>query len=202
MLVVGGRQAAGPAIEDLHGLGAGGDLAIQIFADEFRQPFHQSLPRFRRAIKKFLGVHIVARAAAFDQVGRQGERRAGKADERHFVFQFFADFFDRLVDEAKVRCRRRNLIQAVDIFAAAHRPMDHRAIAFGVFQADAHRFEDQQDIGEQYRRIDAQLLHRRDGDLRGEIGLLAQFEKAILGAQLAVFFHVAAGLAHEPDRRE
>ncbi len=34
------------------------------------------------------------------------------------------------------------IVQAVDVFAAAHRLMDHRAIAFGVFQADAHRFED------------------------------------------------------------
>ena len=33
LLVVRWRQTAGPAIEDLHGLGAGGDLAIQIFAD-------------------------------------------------------------------------------------------------------------------------------------------------------------------------
>ena len=60
LLVIGRRQATDPAIKKLHGLGAGGDLAIQIFRHDFGEPFHQPFPCLRRAIEKFLGVHVIA----------------------------------------------------------------------------------------------------------------------------------------------
>ena len=48
--VVGGREAADPAVEELHGLGAGGDLRVQIARSTARdEPLHQRVPRARVA---------------------------------------------------------------------------------------------------------------------------------------------------------
>ena len=51
--------------------------------------------------------------------------------------------------------------------------MDHRTIAFGKFQPDPHRFEDQQNVGKENRRIHTESLHRFDCDLGSQIGRLA-----------------------------
>ena len=78
--VVVGREAADPAVEQLHGLRSGCDLRVEVAGDRAGQAAHQRVPRLRRLVHQRLGVHVVARAAAFDDVRRQRERRAGKAD--------------------------------------------------------------------------------------------------------------------------
>ena len=40
LLVIGRRQAPGPTVKQLHSLGAGGDLAIQICRHDFGEPVH------------------------------------------------------------------------------------------------------------------------------------------------------------------
>ena len=81
--IVVGRQAADPAIEQLHGLCAGGDLGVQIARDRPGQPRHDRVPGPGVAIHQRLGVQIVAAAAPFDRVAGQRERRAGEADHRN-----------------------------------------------------------------------------------------------------------------------
>ena len=68
-------------------------------------------------------------------------------------------------------------------------------------EGDAHRLERQQQIGEQDGGVDFDTAHRLQRDFGGQIGRAAQVEQRIALAQRAVFAHVAAGLAHEPDRR-
>src|SRR3972149_252429 len=199
-LVVVGRQTAGPAIEELYGLRPCGDLTVEIFGGECGKKFHQPMPRLGRGVIELFRMNIIARAAAFDEIGSESKRCPGETDQRNFVVKCGAYSFDRFVHEGKFLLGIE-IFQAVDIFAAAYRAMDDRAVAFGIFEADAQRFQNQQDIGEQNRRIDTQALDRRHGDLGGEVGLFAQLQKAVLRAQLAVLFHVAPGLAHEPYGR-
>ena len=92
--------------------------------------------------------------------------------------------------------------QRVDVRAAAQRTANRRAVARGEFQPDAERLQNQQNVGEQNRRVHPEAFHRLDGDLRGQVGRLAEFEKRDARAQRPIFGHVAAGLAHEPDGRE
>ena len=68
-------------------------------------------------------------------------------------------------------------------------------------ERDAHRLERQQQIGKQDRRVDLDAADRLQRDFGGEIGRAADVEQRIALAQRAVLAHVAAGLAHEPDRR-
>ena len=68
-------------------------------------------------------------------------------------------------------------------------------------EGQAHDFERQQQVGKDDGRIDAEGFRGRDGDLGGELGLLADLDERMLFADGAVFGHVASGLAHEPDGR-
>ena len=65
----------------------------------------------------------------------------------------------------------------------------------------AHRLDRDQDVGEEDRRVDAELLDGQQGDLRRELRLLAQLHERVLLAHRAVLRLVAPGLAHDPDRR-
>ena len=59
-----------------------------------------------------------------------------------------------------------------------------------------------EDVREQDRGVEAEAPDRLQRDLGGAARVVAEIEeRAGLGAQLAVFREIAAGLAHEPDRR-
>ncbi len=78
--------------------------------------------------------------------------------------------------------------------------MDHRALALGELEADAHGFERQQDVGEDDGRVDLVAPDRLDRHLGGELRRLAHFEKGVLCPDLAVFRQIPARLAHHPYR--
>ena len=50
--------------------------------------------------------------------------------------------------------------------------MDHRAFPLGELQVEAYRLEDQEDVGEEDRRVDAQSLGGGDGDLGRQRGVV------------------------------
>ena len=79
--------------------------------------------------------------------------------------------------------------------------MDDRALALGELEPDAERLDDQQNVGEEDRRIDAQTGDGLQRDLGGRLRISGELEKAVALAHRAVLRHVAAGLAHEPHRR-
>ena len=91
--------------------------------------------------------------------------------------------------------------QAIDVGGRADRIVQHRPLAGRELQVDAHRFEDQQQVGEDDGRIDAEPLDRGEHDLGGEVGILAQIEKRGRSPQFAILGHIAAGLPHQPDGR-
>ena len=55
--------------------------------------------------------------------------------------------------------------------------MDDRPFTLGELEIEAQRLEDQEDVGEQDRGIDAQPLGRGDGHLRRQLGPLAQLQE-------------------------
>ena len=78
--------------------------------------------------------------------------------------------------------------------------VDDRALALGELEGRAHRLERQEDVGEEDRRVHAEL-ERLERDLERELGRLADLEHRVLLAERAVLGHVAARLAHHPDGR-
>ena len=82
-----------------------------------------------------------------------------------------------------------------------NRVLDRRPFAADEVEPDAHRLERQQQIREEDRRVDLDPADRLQRDFGREIGRPAELEQRVALAQRAVLAHVAAGLAHEPDRR-
>ena len=97
--------------------------------------------------------------------------------------------------------RGSNRRTRVDVGLAAQRVLDRRTFAVDEVEADAHRLERQQQIGEQNRGVHLDAADRLQRDFGGEIGRAAEVEQRIALAQRAVLAHVAARLAHEPDGR-
>ncbi len=99
-------------------------------------------------------------------------------------------------DSASRGSKRRS---AIDVVGRLNRVLDRRAFAADEIEPDAHRFERQQQIGEEDRRVDVDAPNRLQRDFGGEIGRPTELEQRIPFAQRPVLAHVPAGLAHEPD---
>ena len=80
--------------------------------------------------------------------------------------------------------------------------MDDGAFTLGELEPHAEGLDDQQDVGEEDRRVDPESLHRLQGHFGGRLRVPAQLEKAEASAQGAVLRQIATGLAHEPHGRE
>src|SRR2546425_3589749 len=85
--------------------------------------------------------------------------------------------------------------------ARAHWVVDHRTVAFGELQADAHGLDDQQNIGKENRGVHAEPFHRSDRHLGGQIRTFTESEERHLLAERTVLRHVTPGLAHQPHWR-
>ena len=150
------------------------------------------------AVHELLGLGEVGALAALDEVAREGERRAGEADERHL--QLALEELDGLEHVAEALLRLDDA-ELVDLRAR---------VAMGSWMTGPSPLANsngapigssgQEDVGEEDRRVDAEH-ERLERDLSGELGRLAELEQRVLLAQRAVLGHVAAGLAHEPDGR-
>ncbi len=191
-------QATDPTIEELNGLGPGVDLGIEVQGHAAGDAAHHGVPGGGVAVHQALGGPVVAARSAFDRVGGQGERRAAEADQRHLGRQPGAGLPHGLDDELQA-VHVFQFPQAINVGRRADGVAQHGAFAAGEIQPQAHRLENQQQVGEQDRRIDAQPLDRLDHHLRAQGGIFAQPEKTDLRAQFAVLGQVAPGLPHEPD---
>ena len=80
--------------------------------------------------------------------------------------------------------------------------MNDGPFALGELELQPQWLEDQEDVGEQDRGIDAQPFGRGDRHLGRQLGPFAQFQERDLRADGPVFGHVTAGLPHQPDRRD
>ena len=101
LLVVRRRHDAAPGVEELHGVHARLDLHGQVVADLVGQLVQQGAEQIGPAVEHGLQVLEIPGTAALDQVGRQGERRAGESDQRRPVAQLLFDELDGLGDEGR-----------------------------------------------------------------------------------------------------
>ena len=85
-----GRQQAGPAVEDLHGIRAGAVLFDEITGDQFRQAFEQGAEGDRMLVKERAGAEEAAGAATLDDVGGQRPRGAAEAEQGGRVVESLA----------------------------------------------------------------------------------------------------------------
>ena len=201
LAIVGRRERAHPGVEELHGLRAGGDLAVQVVGGDLGEARHEGVPGRRLRAHEALGVEEVPRGAALDQVRGEREGRPREADEGQAVGERLAREPHRLEDVADgrdhVHAREpRHLGRAPD------RPGDVRALAPRELEPDAEWLQHEQDVGEEDGRVHAEALDRLERHLRRRRRRLAQLEEAVARAQRAVLGHVAPRLAHQPDRRE
>ena len=80
--VVGARQGAAPAVEQLHRGRPRRHLGGHEVAGEAGAPGQQPIPRGRVGVHHRAGGEVVAAGPALHQVGRERERGPGEADER------------------------------------------------------------------------------------------------------------------------
>ena len=76
--------------------------------------------------------------------------------------------------------------EARDVRGRADRSVDDRPDLGLDPQPDAHRLERQHDVGEQDRRVDAQLADGHQRDLGAQVRRLGELEDAVPLAELAV----------------
>ena len=178
----------------------GADLGVQAANDRPDQPAHHRVPGPGVAVHQRLCEAIVAARSALHGVGGQGERRAGKANQRQRLGQSGAGSPDRF-HHALQRLDALQLDEAVNVGGGADRTAELRPSPRGKGQVKPHRLEDQQQVGEDDRRIHAQPLDRRQHDLGAEVGPFAQLQKAHAAAHGAILGQVTARLPHQPNRR-
>ncbi len=196
LAIVFGRKSAGPGIEELNGLHAGFDLSAKEAPNDLGDLAHELGEKRGVAPHQLFGVKVIRGPSAFDEIAGDGERRAGKTDERGFSVEFTTDQADGLkyvveaffgVDDAEF----------FDGFTRAYGLVNDGSFAFGKGERRAHGLEREEDVGEEDGGVHAETkgLQR---DLEGELGSAAQFEERVFFAKCAVLGHVSACLAHEP----
>src|SRR2546425_1775779 len=158
------------------------------------------MPGLRRLVHETLRVQVVARRPSLDQVRGDGERRAREADEGHAAAQRANNLPHRLEDEWYPAGHVDGL-EAADVHLLPDGARDDRPLASRELQADAERLHDQQDVGEEDRRVDPEAPDGLQRHLRGRLRVAAQLEEAVPRPHRSVFWQIAPGLAHEPHRR-
>src|SRR5689334_2454684 len=106
-------------------------------------------------------MNVVFGTAAFDDVRSEGKRRAAEADQRNVRTQratCLADGFVNKLEGAGVF----KFKETVDVCGFANGIVNDGSFAGGKLQLDAHRLEDQQDVGKDYGGVDAEPLHGSD----------------------------------------
>ena len=82
VLVVGGRERAGPGVEQLERRGPGGELDVDELHGHRRQGVHQLVPHAWIGVQQRLGVLVGAARTALDEVAGDGERSTGECQHR------------------------------------------------------------------------------------------------------------------------
>ncbi len=140
----------------------------------------------------------MTRSSTLDHVAGQREGRTAEADDRQPGAEVFHHQGDRLGHIAQFGCAIG--AQYLYIVGGADRLFDHRPFAGGEMEGQAHDFERQQQVGEDDGSVNLEELGGGDGHFGRELRLLADFDQGMVLADVAILLHVAACLAHEPDR--
>ncbi len=122
LAVVVGGQRAGPGVEELDGRGAGVHLHLQVRRGDVGDLAHQRVPHLGGAEHHRLGLRVLLRRTALDQVGGHRERRPGEADQRGGA-ELADQTLHRLGDERHVLGRQvRDRLHVGQGRAPARRP--------------------------------------------------------------------------------
>ena len=199
LAIIGQPQRTYPTVEDLNHIRAGRHLKAAILRQHHHDLVQKAAPRIGVRVHHPLGVNVVARAAALDHVAGQRVRRAAEADDAQPVAKMCGYLFDCLGHVCQVAGAVG--AQRCDVSGGPHRMMHHRPFAGLKLEVQAHRLQRQQQVGEDDGRIHAQLFGCGDGDLGGQLRLLADFHQRVMLANIAVLLHIAAGLAQKPHWR-
>jgi hypothetical protein len=90
---------------------------------------------------------------------------------------------------------------SLDVAPAADRAVDDGPALGRELEADAHRLERQQDVGEDDGGVELEAAERLQRDLRRHLRVAAHLDEGELLADRAVLGEVAPGLPHQPDGR-
>ena len=136
------------------------------------------MPRLGVAVHQRLGAGEVPRRTTLDRVGRQGERRAGEADQRDAAVQLAPRHRDRLqhVAEAFTRVEQP---EPFDVGFGAERLLDAGAFALDEVEGQAHRLEGQQQVREDDGGVDVDGVDRLQSDAGGQLGRPAKLEQGV-----------------------
>src|SRR5205809_276128 len=88
--------------------------------------------------------------------------------------------------------------EVVDLSLAAQGAPDDGPLATRELEPDVERLDDQEDVGEQDRRVDAQTVDGLERDLRRRLRVPAELEKPEPLPHRTVLGQVTACLAHQP----
>ena len=200
LAIVAAPERSGPRIEDLQRLDARLDLRLQVVRDRVGEQGAETVPRGRLRIHERFRPRVGCRGSALDRVGRQRERRAAESDQRNAPLQFRAKDPDGLEDVGE-RLPRLEARQPVHVLGGADRVVDRRPFTLHEIEVQPHRRERDEQIGEENRGVHVDEVHRLQRDGHGQFRVGTDLEEGIALAQRAIVRHVAARLAHEPDRR-
>ena len=148
LAIVVGVERADPRVEQLHRVDTRLDLRDEVLSAHLGEQIAEAVPGGGRSVHQRLGMREVARVSAFDRVGGQGERCAGETDQRHAPGELAFDLPDRC-ENRRQRLPWLEPANPVEIAFRSQRVLDRRPLAFDEIEADAHRLERQQEIGEE-----------------------------------------------------
>ena len=89
--------------------------------------------------------------------------------------------------------------QSLHIFSLPEGMMENRALPFGELKLHPHRFQGDEDIGEDNGRIELELLNGLERHLRRQFGVFAHFQERVFLSERPVLLHITPCLAHQPD---
>ncbi len=197
LAVVGRRQDAGPAVEQLDGGGPGIQLGAQRGQGQVAEPLHQLVPQPRVAVHEGLDPGEVLGRAALHEVAGHGERPAGEADQGD---RQLGGQLPHGVDHIGRVDLGFEWAQPLQVPAVREGLGHDRPGARGHVHAEADGRHRDHDVGEEDGGVGPVAVHRLVGQTGHQFGPGDGLEDAARTPSRPVLGQGPAGLSHEPHR--
>ena len=165
-----GKQAA-PGVENLHGLGTGGDLFVQIGGYGLGGDVEDVVQQLGAAVEQGFDLAEFLAAAAFHHITGEGEGAAGKADQRHAAVQRAADGGNGV--EYIAQFGHIGHLQCGNVGFVLQWAGKLGAFAFGKIEAQAHGIGHGEDVGEEDGGVKAEAVDGLEGYFGGQLSVFA-----------------------------